>query len=150
MANAQQIADFFLRHSAESGDFISNLKLQKLLYYAQGWHLAFFGKTLFEEDFEAWVHGPVIPAIYRKYKTSGWSPIQVNGHTHKPQLSSKVEALLVEIYEKYGSLDASQLERLTHREQPWKAARGNLAPDSSSRELISQSSMKSYFSSLLG
>ena len=52
-----------------------NLKLQKLVYYAQAWHLALRDVPLFEEDFEAWVHGPVIPALYQEYKKFGWRPI---------------------------------------------------------------------------
>lgn len=61
------IAKHFIRFANEEGSFISNLKLQKLVYYAQAWHLAIHGTPLFEEDFEAWVHGPVIPSLYQKY-----------------------------------------------------------------------------------
>jgi uncharacterized phage-associated protein len=50
---------------------MSNLKLQKLMYYAQGFSLVLFNKPLFPERIEAWIHGPVIPAVYHKYKGYG-------------------------------------------------------------------------------
>ena len=54
---------------------ISNLKLQKLIYYAQAFHLAIYELPFFDEDFEAWTHGPVCPEIYHKYKHYKSSPI---------------------------------------------------------------------------
>ena len=75
MLNCFDIADYFVRLANETGDYISNLKLQKLVYYAQAWYLAISDEALFEEDFEAWVHGPVIPELYQEYKSFGWRPI---------------------------------------------------------------------------
>lgn len=54
------------------------LKLQKLLYFAQGFSYAFYDKELFNDDFEAWVHGPVIPSIYHEYKSYEYNPIDLN------------------------------------------------------------------------
>ena len=66
MLTAAQVADYFLSLVDEdAGDSMTNLRLQKLLFYAQAWHLALTNRPLFEEDFEAWVHGPVIPSFYR-------------------------------------------------------------------------------------
>ena len=61
------IADYFITKNHEYGDYITNLKLQKLVYYAQAWYLAFLDKPLFDEDFEAWVHGPVNRDLYDRY-----------------------------------------------------------------------------------
>src|SRR3989442_1092083 len=58
--SAQVIANYFLWLSNESGSFLSNLKLQKVLYYAQGWHLGLERQRLFTDQIEAWVHGPSI------------------------------------------------------------------------------------------
>ena len=55
----------------ESGDLMSNMKLQKMLYYQQGFHLAYFGTPLFDEDIEAWMYGPVVPSVYSHYKNCG-------------------------------------------------------------------------------
>lgn len=68
------VADFFLAFANECGDFMSNLRLQKLVYYAQAWHLANYDTPLFEEDFEAWIHGPALPALYHHYEGYGRVP----------------------------------------------------------------------------
>jgi uncharacterized phage-associated protein len=63
---AKQVAEFFLAKTDEDeGDLISNLKLQKLCYYAQGLALAVRDQPLFPEPIEAWLHGPVVPTLYR-------------------------------------------------------------------------------------
>ncbi len=73
---ARDVADYLLYHVDEdAGDSMSNLKLQKLLYYAQGVHLALTGKPLFLEHIEAWQHGPAVPALYRACKGRGSCPL---------------------------------------------------------------------------
>ena len=65
MATVFDVARYILsRQDQNAGDTISNMKLQKLVYYAQGFALAITGKPLFQEDIEAWEHGPVAPALY--------------------------------------------------------------------------------------
>ena len=69
MCIAINVAKYFLlKSNPEIGDTISNLKLQKLLYLAQGFFLAIYGEPLFPEHIEAWTHGPVVPEIYRRFK----------------------------------------------------------------------------------
>ena len=87
---AQNIADHFLAVANECGSFISNLKLQKLLYYAQAWHLAIYDTRLFPERFQAWVHGPVIPEIYHRYKEFGPRPI-IDESVEKLRCSDEVQ-----------------------------------------------------------
>ena len=73
---AQDVADYFLSIvDEEQGDSLSNLKLQKLLYYAQGFHLAIKNEPLFDEDIEAWTYGPVVPSVYNQYSQHGGDPI---------------------------------------------------------------------------
>jgi len=62
--NYSVIADYFIGLSSVTGSLISNLKLQKPVYYADAWHLANCDKPLIQEDFQAWVHGPAIPALF--------------------------------------------------------------------------------------
>ncbi len=63
------VAEYFLSLAdEEAGDFLSNLKLQKLVYYAQGFHLALFNRPLFMAAIHAWQHGPVVPELYHAYK----------------------------------------------------------------------------------
>ena len=61
---AFDVANYFL--SIPEYEDLTNLKLQKLVYYAQGIHLAIYGKPLFNEAIKAWEHGPVVPELYRK------------------------------------------------------------------------------------
>lgn len=60
----------------ESSELLSNMKLQKLLYYQQGFHLAYFGTPLFNEDIVAWQYGPVVPEVYEAYKSFGRAGIK--------------------------------------------------------------------------
>jgi len=148
MNSALEVSNFFLKYAAEHGDLLTNLKLQKLVYYAQAWHLALFGKPLFKEDFEAWVHGPVIPSLYRHFKKYGFNPIKVSQDHREPNFESRGRKLLEEVYLKYACLEAFQLEILTHQEDPWKVARGNLSPDEPCSKIISTASMKTFYSNV--
>jgi uncharacterized phage-associated protein len=72
--SCHEVADYLLAKAAaeeEGNELISNLKLQKLLYYAQGVHLALHDVALFPEEIQAWMHGPVVPEVYQKYKDGG-------------------------------------------------------------------------------
>ncbi|MDR2499051.1 MAG: DUF4065 domain-containing protein [Tannerellaceae bacterium] len=102
----------------DAGELISNMKLQKLLYYQQGFHLAYFGKPLFEENIEAWMYGPVVPSIYEKYKTEGSNGLKYEGSVIS--LTPKEEALFNEVMRVYGEFSAIGLMNLTHSENPWK------------------------------
>lgn len=138
------IADYFLNFAQETGSYISNLKLQKLVYYAQAWHLALYGEPLFAEDFQAWIHGPVIPALYQKYKSFGWQPILTKTEPVLPQ--SKVD-FLGEVISEYFACDAYELEQMTHAEEPWSKARGPLAQDAVSEAVIEKDWIKDYYAS---
>ncbi|MDY7013941.1 MAG: DUF4065 domain-containing protein [Cyanobacteriota bacterium] len=122
-----EIADYFIWLANETGSFISNLKLQKLVYYAQAWHLALYQTPLFEEDFQAWIHGPVIPELYQKYKDYRWRPILKD--VTLPKLTPDILKFLDEVAEEYFACDSYELEQMTHAEAPWNQARENLQPD---------------------
>jgi uncharacterized phage-associated protein len=145
------VADYFIWLANETGSFVSNLKLQKLVYYAQAWHIAIFGEELFPDDFQAWIHGPVIPDLYHSYKSFGWSPIlkQVKQESLLASMPSEILDFLQEISEEYFSCDAYELERMTHAEDPWLIARGNLPPDAPSCSVIEKEWMHSYYGSKL-
>ena len=115
------VAKYFLaQNSEDAGDLISNLKLQKLAYYAQGFALAILGRPLFGEHMEAWMHGPVIPELYHAYKHHG------SGHIPHPEdfdlsvFSKEERELLDEVYQVYGQYSAWRLRQLTHEESPWR------------------------------
>jgi len=142
---AQQVAECLIVVSYEKQNPVSNLKLQKLLYYSQAWHLALFKTHLFEEEIEAWVHGPVVPQVFRLYRDCKWNPIAYPGISSKPAYVPHLE----EVWRVYGNFRAFDLERLTHSEDPWKIARAGLPPDASSNKIISKPSMQEYYSSRL-
>jgi uncharacterized phage-associated protein len=105
--------------NSEVEDLICNLKLQKMLYYMQGFHLAYFEKPLFDDEIEAWMYGPVVPKVYEAFKSNGNAGIQFHGDLVK--LTEKEEVLFNEVYRVYGAYSAVGLMNLTHSEMPWKS-----------------------------
>ena len=113
----------FLARNREAGDTISNLKIQKMLYYAQGYALCLFEKPLFSERIEAWKHGPVVKTIYEQFKKYGSDSIsfdELNDFNTDCIAGNKdIQELLVFIFNKYGSMSAWNLRNKTHSEEPW-------------------------------
>ncbi len=140
--NVFDLADAFL--SIES---MSNKKLQKMCYYAKAWHLALGDGNIIDDTFEAWVHGPVNPDLYNKYKDYGFNSIPK--YENKASLPVDIVAFAEKVYEAYGHLDAYDLECLSHSEPPWKEARGNLNPWEGCQTIISESSMENYYRSIM-
>jgi len=134
MSTADAVARYFITtQDADSGEGITHLKLQKLLYYAQGHYLALYGRPLFGDTLEAWPHGPVVRSVYDQFKRHGRQPIPRN--LAKPSLAADVTDLLDNIAESYGQFSALTLRNMTHREAPWQNASGD----------ITLASMASYF-----
>lgn len=143
MLSASQVADFFIACSHKHGDPISNLKLQKLLYYAQAWHLAIFHTPLFKDEIEAWVHGPVVYSQYLRFKQFSW--MDITEEPEEPAIGESEREHLNEVYQVYGIKSAYELELLTHDEDPWKIARGGIPADEPSRNIITPESMEAYY-----
>lgn len=149
--NLRLIADYFIALANTTGDPITNLKLQKMVYYAQAWFYAINDRVLFDEDFESWVHGPVLPALYKDYRHFKWNPISRDDldensfNQIKIQLGSEVSDFLDELCGEYFGLSGYDLERLTHMEDPWIIARGGCSPDDSCKNIITKESMRDYY-----
>jgi uncharacterized phage-associated protein len=144
---AHEIADTIIASSRKRGIAdLTNLKLQKLLYYSQAWHLALTDRILFSEDVEAWIHGPVVPRVFGLFKDFRWNVIDCKVHSLE---DDTVIGHIDSVLEKYGEYGATQLERLTHSEAPWIYARRGLAPDEPSRNVISTDHMKNFYRSLM-
>lgn len=139
-------ADFLLAESRERGELLTNLKLQKLLYYAQAWYLALKGQELFGEDFQAWVHGPVLPSQYHRFKDYQWRLLDLE--VERPQVPEGLADHFVEITDIFGVESAVSLEIMTHREQPWIEARGALPNDAPSNAKISKDTMRAFYRAL--
>jgi len=145
--SASEVAKYFIWKSSKEGKSITNKKLQKLLYYAQGWYLALKDKPLFKEDIQAWVHGPAIPSIYDQYKSFGYGNISIPIDVSDISFL-KDDDLLSEVWKIYGKFDAQYLETLTHNEEPWLKARAGLDTGEASSNIISKEELKKYFKSL--
>nr|VFJ55553.1 MAG: Uncharacterized phage-associated protein [Candidatus Kentron sp. FW] len=121
MVTANDVAKYFLSIANEDEDSgISNLKLQKLVYYAQAFHLAIFEKPFFEEEIEAWAHGPVCPAVYHEYKQFGANPITPWSQSNSTPFSQEQIELLDEVNEVFGQFSAWKLRDMTHEDAPWR------------------------------
>jgi uncharacterized phage-associated protein len=146
MTTASNIGKYILLHFHEKGVPVNNLKLQKLVYYTQAWHLALYDKPIFMDPIEAWVHGPVAYPVFQEYRAFRWNPI--SGMPMETCADKALASHLGEVLNVYGSMDAIALERMTHAEPPWKIARAGLPPDVPCRNVISNESMKRYYRSL--
>lgn len=140
-----KISDILILQSRDRGDHLTNLKLQKLLYYTQAWHLALFDRPLFIEDFEAWVHGPVLPCQYRRFKHNAWRPIMDPIHGPSRTGAPHLDRHLTQILNIFGTETASALELMTHQETPWIEARRGVPSESPSEAKISKESMKRFY-----
>ena len=139
MATVSDVAHAFLHIDEKNDecDGISNLKLQKLVYYAQGFYLAIFDTPLFEEEIEAWAHGPVVPELYHEYKTSGKNSIDVELTVKLPFTEDEYN-LIDEVYSVFGQFSAWKLRNLTHEESPW-------VNHEAMAEVIPKAELKEYF-----
>jgi len=133
------IANYFIKKANERGESISNLKVQKLLYFAQGWKLAFSGTPLFRDRIEAWRLGPVVPDVYHVFKVFGKNSIPTSPN-HFPVEEQDIP-LLDEIYRVYGHISAEGLVKLAHDPgTPWKTIYEEDIPN-----VISDTLTQSYF-----
>ncbi len=139
--SAKEIAIWFLRENRIikddfDADSISNLKLQKLLYYAQGCYLAITNEPLFDEDLLAWKHGPVVNEVYQIYKKYGSEGIPDNQLEHV-NIDPQTTGILKQVYSAFGQYSAWGLRNMTHGEMPWNSTNLN--------DVISLSKIKEYF-----
>ena len=122
------------------------MKLQKLVYYCQAWHLVWDDEPLFVDEIQAWANGPVIPVLYQAHR--GQFKVGQLREGNAAILSQSEEETIDAICESYGKLSASQLSELTHREDPWRNARVGLHPGERGNKIIGHDSMAEYYGSL--
>jgi uncharacterized phage-associated protein len=140
--SARDIAEYFLRLSIDkdSGELISNLKLQKLVYYAQALCLAGYNQQLFNDPIQAWAHGPVVESLYHAFKHNQGGAIKPTASYPMPTLDKQTKDLLNEVYRTLGQYSAWRLREMTHSETPWIKANAK-----GSGSLISHEDMAKYF-----
>lgn len=146
--SARTVARWFVNHAdRSSGEAITQLKLQKLVYYAEAWFLANFDCPLIEEDFEAWAHGPAVRTLYSKYREYGWEALPPE---RGPEPTKEVAKFLDAVYREYGQFSAKRLEEMTHKETPWQAAREGLPPAEASSKIIPKLQIRNYYAGRIG
>ena len=142
------IANYFVTKCNDNNIIITHLKLQKLVYYAQALCLVLYGKPLFNNRIEAWVHGPVCPDLYMDYKNIFTRNMPISDHNafdwHK-YLTEQEIAVLEKIFLTYGQMSGAQLEEFTHCDEPWIQARMGLKPWEKSDREITAISIRSYY-----
>jgi uncharacterized phage-associated protein len=122
---ALDIANYFLYKAAKDEELLSNLKLQKLVYYAQGIHLADCGTPIFKDIIKAWAYGPVVPGLYKAYKEYGAGAIPADKSFDPKSIDKDTREFLDEIYKVFGQFSATRLMDFTHTDQCWKDAHPN-------------------------
>jgi uncharacterized phage-associated protein len=156
--NASDAAKYIIAKSDNVGDWITNKKLQKVLYYIKAWGTVYFDDGVIDDDFEAWIHGPVCPSVYQEYKHFGYNPLSLDygglsssGYIRKfksefgKAQKDKIE-MIDAVFEKYAKLTSLQLELLTHSEAPWIEARNGLSPIDNSCNIIGEDAMRRFYS----
>ncbi len=131
----------------QCGD-ITNMSLQKALYYTQGFFYAFHRTFLFTEDCEAWIHGPVYRDIYKRYSNYCFDPIDSMDEFDHSSLTGEEKLLLDSIIRYVCCYSGKTLESFTHTETPWVSARAGLPADASSNKIISKQSIAEYFTAV--
>lgn len=152
--NIHDATDYLIQQVRESGESLSNLKLQKLMYYVQAWSLAFDGKKLFDGDFQAWVHGPVSRDIYNRFSgiKSLYAEITVEDIRAEftPENLTEAERKHIDnVLSVYAKLSGPQLEEMTHNEAPWIEARGSLRSWERCENAINTDSMEKFYKARL-
>lgn len=134
---ALQLAEYTIRRATESGVPITNLKLQKTLYYLQGYSLRALDAPAFDEAIRHWQYGPVVPMVYFAYSTNGADPLCVNDTIEVPKLTRQEANLYNKVIDKCLSLSARDLVSKTHGETPWNQTKD--------REIISKEEIRKFF-----
>lgn len=145
------IADYVIIKLNKDEHFsLINLKLQKLMYYIQAWSLGINGCPLFVGKFEAWVHGPVSRELYDRFKPTKtlYSLIGIEdiaNHNCEEAIAIEDKDFVDYILENYAGFSGVELESMTHSEEPWIEARGEIDLTAKCTNEISEETMKSFY-----
>ena len=142
MPTVHDVADYLLWLADQDRIGVDHLKLQKLVYYAQGFHLGNEREPLFNEGLHAWQYGPVCPELWHRYR------YRRDYLTPPPEppldtLSVQQRQVVELVYQRFRELPGIELIERTHQEAPWGDAAERAADGGS--DLISADSMDEYF-----
>ncbi len=137
--------DLVIRYLLYRCEDVTPLALQKILYYVQGFYYAFEEEFVFEEDCEAWVHGPVYRDIYYRYSNYRFDPIDGVAEFDESVFITPEKAILDSIIKNLCCFSGKTLEKLTHMELPWLKTRDGLPIDAHSNDIITKDLIGKYF-----
>lgn len=145
--SAIDVGRYLLRLASmeEEAEVFTPLRLQKLLYYVQGWSLGCNGEPMFDEKIEAWANGPVVREVWKQW--NGNTPISPDDATCD-NLTAEQAAFVASVWESYRAHSAWSLREMTHKELPWLDARKGYEPSARCDVEITQKAMREYFGSL--
>lgn len=145
MAIPRDVARYLIRLASTDpeSEGLTQMRLHKLMYYAQGWSLVFSDRPLFDSPIEAWKHGPVVKEIYRLYKDHGNQPIPDDQQAI--DLSDEEQRLIQSVWLGYRRFSAAGLRRKSHREPPWINARQGCEMDERSAQPIRTEDLQRFF-----
>ena len=142
MANVHDVAAYILGRLGS----MTTMKLQKLVYYSQGWSLAWDGEPLFPEKIQAWANGPVVYDLFRQHR--GQFRVADWPKGDPESLSVAQQETIDAVLGAYGHLSGQALSDKTHEERPWLNARAGLAPGAASGVELSLDEMQDFFGGL--
>ncbi len=143
VTDIQKTANFIIRYCHDHGDPITPLKLQKLLYYSQAWHLALYDEPLFDEDMETWIHGPANSGVYKRFEKYSYK--QIDENPEYPELPLKTKKHIVEVLRAYNKYSAIELETMAVNEEPYRLSADGSLSDVPMRKTIKKELMKNYY-----
>lgn len=144
MATIFDVAKYITERTGE----VSAMKLQKLMYYVQAWSLVWEEEPLFDNDFQAWANGPVLPGLYALHRGMFKVEASLFSEASSANLTDTERGNIDKVIAFYGEKTAQWLSNLTHQENPWLDARGELPVGASSEVVIPQAAIHEYYSSL--
>lgn len=147
-SNENSKINMVIKYLLNKCEDITPLALQKSLYYVQGFYYAFYNKFLFVEDCQAWVHGPVYPDVYDRYKDYKFDHIECNVEIDYSVFISSEIAILDSVVKNFCCYSGKVLEKFTHSESPWLSARGSLTEEETSNQIIHKKDIGKYFESV--
>lgn len=146
MANAIDVAAYLLHIARleEEPEYLTHLRLQKLLYYVQGWSVGLRNDVMFHARIEAWTNGPVVKPLYSTFSSYRSSPI-MESPADAGELSSDEKFFVKLVWDGYKCYSPNYLRQKTHKEPPWINARIGLRPSDRSNAEITLASMREFF-----
>ena len=118
---AVDVAGYMVFLASDLFGDMTNMKFNKLLYYLQGQSLLVRGTVAFDDDIEAWDHGPVVNSVYAKYVLNGNKPILASGDFDAAEMDEEDRDFIRQVLMKYGLYSAGELREMTHRQgTPWR------------------------------